>query len=89
MCVVAAKTGKMKLKGNKKDSKFLTGRFSSWKDATVHFVKQLKTLSHKNAVDLIVLLPWTTRDVREVQSSAHTAEKAVNRDRLLTCIDKS
>ena len=37
-CVVAAKTGKMKLSGNMKDSIFLSGGISNWKDATVRFV---------------------------------------------------
>ena len=83
MCVVAAKTGKMKLSGNMKDSIFLSGGFSNWKDATVGFVKHEKTMTHKIAVDLIEVLPCTTRDVGEMLSSVHAAEKAVNRHCLL------
>ena len=83
MCVVAVKTGKMKLSGNMKNSIFLSSGFSNWKDATVHFVKHEKTVMHKIAVDLIVTLPRTTRDVGEMLSSAHAAEKAVNHHCLL------
>ena len=82
-CVVVAKTGKMKLGGNMKDSIFLSGGFSNWKDATVGFVKHEKTMTHKIAVDLIEVLPCTTRDVGEMLSSVHAAEKAVNRHCLL------
>ena len=74
MCVVAAQTGKMKLSGNMKDSIFLSGRFSNWKDATVRFVWHENTITHKIAVDLIVTLPRTTRDVGEILSSANAAE---------------
>ena len=83
MCVVAAKTGKMKLGGNMKDSIFLSSRFSNWKDATVGYVKHEQTTTHKTAVDLVVTLPQTPRDVGEMLSSAHVAEKAVNRHCLL------
>ena len=68
----------MKVGGNMKDCIFLSGGFSNWKDATVCFVKHEKTMTHKIAVDLIVTLPQTTRDVVEMLSSAHAAEKAVN-----------
>ena len=73
----------MKLGGNMKDSIFLSGGFSNWKDATVRFVKHEQTTTHKIAVDLVVTLPRTTRDVGEMLSSAHAAEKAVNRHCLL------
>ena len=76
-CVVATKTGKMKLGGNMKDSIFLFGGFSNCKDATVRFAKHEKTMTHKTAVDLIVMLPRTARDVGEMLSSADAAEKPV------------
>lgn len=56
------KNGKIKLGGNMKDSAFHSGRFSSWNDATVVFSKH-KKMMHKIAVDLNVMLPWTTSDV--------------------------
>ena len=68
----------MKLGGNMKDSILLSDGFSNWKDATVRFVNHEKTMTHKIAVDLIVTLPRTTRDVGKMLSSAHAAEKAVN-----------
>ena len=44
------------------------------KTQLVRFVKHEKTMTHKIAVDLIVTLPRTTRDLGEMLSSAHAAE---------------
>ena len=69
--------------GSMKDSIFLSGGFSNWKDATVRFVKHEQTTTHKITVDLVVTLPRTTRDVGKMLSSAHAVEKAANRHCLL------
>ena len=52
--------------------------FSNWKDATVAFHAHEKSLRHKEAVEMVLTLPATTRDVGELLSSAHAHEKAVN-----------
>ena len=79
-CVSALKTEKMKLSGNAKDSAFLgKARFSNWKDATVGFANHEKSATHKRAMEVVVTLSQTHRDIGEILSTNHAFEKAVNR----------
>ncbi len=73
--------------GNAKDSVFLCGGFSNWKDATVSFINHEKTSTHKLAVDVVVTLPATTSDVGEVLSTAYAEQRAMNRRCLKTIAD--
>lgn len=82
-CIQAVKTGKMKVSGNAKDSSFLYGGFSNWKDATLGFCNHEKSSTHKTAVDVVVTLPRTTGDVGILLSSAYAAQQSVNRQCLL------
>ena len=83
-CVSALKTGKMKLSSNAKDSAFLSeARFSNWKDATVGFANHKKSATHKCAVEVVVTLPQTHRDIGEMLSTSHASEKVVNRQYLM------
>ena len=78
-CVSALKTGKMKLSGNAKDSAFLSkAKFSNWKDATVGFANHKKSATHKCAVEVVLTLSQTHRDIEEILSTSHGSEKAVN-----------
>ena len=43
-----------------------------------------KSTTHKRAVESVITLPQTTRDVSELLSSAHTAEKRKSRQCLIT-----
>jgi len=69
----------MKLSGNAKDSAFLNEGFSNWKDATVGFANHEKSATHKRAVEVVVTLSQTHRDIGEMLSTSHASEKAVNR----------
>ena len=60
----------------------MTKGFCNWKDATVSFKKHLQSKSHRKAVDAVVTLPKTTRDVAEQLLRAHRAEKEQARDML-------
>ena len=60
--------------------------FSNWKDATVAFRAHETSLCHKEAVEMVLTLPATTKDVGELLSSAHAHEKAVNRHCLVKVI---
>ena len=82
-CIQAVKTGKMKVTGNVKDSAFLYGGFSNWKDATVGFCNHEKSSTHKAAVDVMITLPKTTRDVGEMLSSGYAAQKSISRQCLM------
>ena len=57
----------MKLFGNAKDSAFLSKvRFSNWKDATVGFANHEKSATHKHAMEVVVTLSQTHRDIGEI-----------------------
>ena len=85
ICVKAVTTGKLcTTSGNIKDSAFIYAGFSNWKDATVAFPSHEKSDTHKKAVEMVVTLPETTRDVGELLSLAHADEKAANRQCLVT-----
>ena len=74
----------MKLSGNAKDSAFLgKARFSNWKDATVGFANHEKSATHKRAMEVVVTLSQTHRDIGEILSTNHAFEKAVNRQCLM------
>ena len=73
----------MKLSGNAKDSAFLSEGFSNWKDATVGFANYEKSATHKRAVEVVVILSQTHRDIGEMLNTSHASEKAVNRQCLM------
>ena len=81
ICARAEKEGK--LMANCKDSAFLSKGFSNWKDATEGFRRHERSKCHADAVQVIVVLPKTTRDVGETLSTIHAREKANNRRALL------
>ncbi|XP_052253227.1 zinc finger MYM-type protein 1-like [Dreissena polymorpha] len=81
LCMAAKKLGKI---GNTKvDGSFISDGFSKWKAGTEKFRKHEKSECHKEAVERLVTLPATTRDVGEMLSAGHAKEKADNRKQLL------
>ena len=87
-CVVAMKTGKMKNAGTV-DSAFVFRGYCNWKDTSGEkgaFNNHEHSTVHKKAVELVVTLPKSTRDVGELLSSAHAQEKRANRQYLLKVI---
>ncbi len=56
--------------------------FSNWKDATVGFRKHERSICHIEAVQVVVTLPATTRDVGELLSQQFATQKVNNRDAL-------
>ena len=72
-CVTAVGSGQLALlTGNVKDSAFISTGFSNWNDATVSFAHHTDSTTHKTAVELVITLPNTTRDVGELLPSART-----------------
>ena len=68
----------MKLSGTNYESTFITRGYCNWKDSSGEsgaFNKHEHSVCHKRAVDLVVTLPRTTKDVGELLSPAHTQEK--------------
>ena len=50
--------------------------------ATASFMKHLWSKAHGEAVEVVVTLPKTTKDVGELLSTAHKAQKEQARDML-------
>ena len=69
---------KEKLKESAADA-FVSKGFTKWKDATVAFQSHQQTKCHKDAVDVVITIPSTTKDVGELLSKKHTKEKEINR----------
>ena len=82
-CIKAIKTGKMKLSRNMKDSSLIFNDFHSWKEAIRCLNTHEQTTTHKRAVELLITIPETTRDVGEMLSSSLTTKKNANRQVLL------
>lgn len=58
---------------------FVSKGFTNWKDATVAFQSHQQTKCHKDAVDVVITIPSTTKDVGELLSKEHAKEKEINR----------
>ena len=76
VCATAFQKGK--LKESAADA-FVSKGFTNWKDATVAFQRHQQTKCHKDAVDIVVTIPSTTKDVGELLSREHAKEKEINR----------
>ena len=68
------------------DASFISRGFTGWKDACCGFRKHEVSESHHSAVQAVVLLPLTTREIGEALSERHSKEKAENRGMLLKII---
>lgn len=60
--------------------------FDNWKKALERFEKHQNTTSHRDAVDLVVKIPSTTKDVGEMLSASLASQKAESRKMLLTIL---
>ena len=76
ICATAFQKGK--LKDSAADA-FVSKGFTNWKDATVTLKKHQQTKCHKDAVDTIITIPSTTKDVGELLYKEHAKEKEINR----------
>ena len=71
-CIKAVTTKRLNsTAGNIKNSAFIYAGFCNWKDATVAFPNHEKSDTHETAVELVVTLPETTKDVGELLSFAY------------------
>ena len=61
----------------------LTRGFSNWKDGTMAFRSHENSAYHKEAVEVMVTLPATTRDISEQLSQQHAAQKEKNSEALI------
>ena len=84
-CVTAVKSGKIRSLGTG-NLAFVSRGYCNWKDATGvkgAFNTHQSSSTHKTAVELVVTLPSTTRNVGEMIYSEYARERKSNRDCLL------
>ena len=67
-----------KMESNAEPS-FISSGYSNWKDVTVAFKKHQLSACHHKAVDVMITIPSTTKDIGEQLSQIHRQEKATNR----------
>ena len=61
----------------------VTCRFLNWKDGTMAFKSHENSAYYKEAVEVMVTLPATTRDISEQLSQQHAAQKEKNSEALI------
>ena len=71
------------LASTKSEPAFISKGFTYWKEGPKAFKTHQGSDCHREAVDALVVLPQCTKDVGELQSAEHEAEKAQNRKMLL------
>ena len=79
-CMIADKRGLPMTKN--KDDAFCKVGFTNWKKALEKFEKHQNTASHHEAVDLVVKIPSTTKNVGEMLSTSYASQKEENRKML-------
>ena len=80
-CRTAEEQGK--LKNKYKDSAFISRGYTNWKDGIVSFTKHESSDCHKEAVQVMEVLPRTTQNIGEQLSQIHATNKSINRKMLL------
>ena len=68
------------------DLAFTVKGFSNWKDGTIGIKKHEVSGSHKGALQVMVVIPSTCRDVGDMLVKQHKQEKKDNRQCLLKII---
>ena len=71
------------LASTKWGAEFIYKGFTYWKEGPKAFKTHQGSDCHREAVNALVVLPWCTKDVGELQSAEHQSEKAQNRKMLL------
>jgi hypothetical protein len=61
------------------DPAFTSNGFKNWKDATISFKNHELSASHKEALQVVVVIPSTCPDVGDMLSREHAREKSENR----------
>ena len=71
------------LASTKRDPAFISKGFTYWKEGPKAFKKHQGSECHREAMEALVVLPRCTKDIGELQSAQHQAEKTQNRQMLL------
>ena len=82
-CHVCVQTLQSKLIDVRRGEPFTIAGFGNWKDGTVGMKKHKDSTSHKEAVEVMVIIPSSCPYVAEMLSKEHAAQKKENRQCLL------
>ena len=86
-CFICAKAIKeKKVKTGNMDACFISTGYTNWKDATCAFKRHEASDAHKAAIEAIVTIPKTTKDIGTALSEGYKCEVAINRQMLLRII---
>ena len=77
VCVSALKSKRMER--SRGDLAFTSNGFKNWKDTTISFKNHEASASHKEALQVVMVIPATCSDVGEMLSREHAQEKSENR----------
>ena len=73
MCCEAEKKS---LASTKREPAFIAKGFTYWKEGPKAFKRHQGSDCHREAADALIVLPLCTKEVGELQSQEHEAEKA-------------
>ena len=74
VCLKADKEGKF-LSSTKRDPAFVSKGCTYWKDAKSAFQKHQQSHCHREAIEVVIVLPKVSTDVGELLSREHHEEK--------------
>ena len=77
ICISAFK--QRKLRSGSADQAFISKGFQNWKNATSSFREHEQSSCHKEAVEMVITLPVTHKDISECISSAAGEQRKENR----------
>ena len=67
------------LSSKKREAAFISKGYTYWKEATTALKKHQTSDCHREAVEILIVLPQCTKDIAELQSAEHAAQKTLNR----------
>ena len=71
----------------KREPTFISKGYTYWKEATTAFKKHQTIDCHREAVEMLLVLPQCTKDIAELQSTEHAAQKTLNRDMFMILLN--
>ena len=81
ICILALK--QKKIQPNRGDTSFISKGCNNWKDGTIGVKYHEASASHKELLQVVVLLPKTCSDIGDMLSRQHAHTKKYNRKCLL------
>ena len=71
----------------KREPAFISKGYTYWKEATIAFKKHQSSDCHREAVEMLLVLSQCTKDIAELQSAEHAAQKTFNYHMLMILLN--